>query len=168
MTDDFQHLLNDSKEYLQLRYGILKTELSQHLGEIIALSVVVLIGALLAVGALLYLGAALATAIAPYVGGMAIALCITAAALLFIFAVLYLLRNILFTKPLARAIAKILGIDPNNVGSEEKLQCALRQQQKTVQLQGELCKARLQTQLNEATNKIGWQLVWTLIRKLFK
>ena len=168
MNETYQHLWDDSKEYLQLRYQLLKTELVKNLGKLIGLAALLLLGALTGAGILLYLGAALATAIAPYTGGMAIALCITAGVLALTVWLLFALRKPLFIGPVTRAVARILSLDRRLLADKAQagLESDIERQQKVVEAQGQLCKIRIQTQLQQGTARMGWTILLSLIKRL--
>ena len=110
--DMYQKLLEETKEYVQTRYDLLRIELVEKASKIVAffLLAFVITGCLL--GAFVYFSLALVIWLSAFFESIIIAICVMGVALLFVGWLLYLLRKSLFVNPIIKQLNKIMFSNP--------------------------------------------------------
>ncbi|MDO4190120.1 MAG: phage holin family protein [Bacteroidales bacterium] len=105
---EYQRLINDAKQYVQMRYDLLKLELLDKLSRIIAYLLVVIITLVLGLTAFVYFSLALAYALKPLFGGMGLPLVIIGLFFVLILVVLFRRKEKIFLNPIITKLSSIL------------------------------------------------------------
>lgn len=105
--DEYKKLLSDCKDYLQIRYDLLRLELLDKLSWIIGLIVFVIVGSFLVMGAVAFFSVALVDVLDNMMPTW-VACLILGALLLVILAILYSVRERLFINPFVKLLSSLL------------------------------------------------------------
>ncbi len=108
MDTEYQRFLDEAKNYIGLRYRMLKLELLEKLSSIIAVLVLVLIVVVLLLAALTYFAIAAAYALKPILGGIGYSFCLLGGIFVILVAIIALLRKPLIVNPLIKSLSAIL------------------------------------------------------------
>lgn len=120
MDVEYQQLLNEAKEYTQLRYKILKLEMLEKSSQILGLIVLVIVLTVLLLGATVYFSLSIIYALKPVFGGLTWGFCLFGAIYIVLAAVLFLLRKPLIVNPLVKQLSAILYADDED-GDEKNV-----------------------------------------------
>jgi len=110
---EYKKLLDDTKEYLNSRYDLLRLELLEKLSRIIGLIVLALVVVLLVFGALAFFGMALMFLLSKVVP-LTVSCCILGVVFLLVIALAVLFKERWFINPVVKSLSKILFAEAEN------------------------------------------------------
>lgn len=108
MTDELKKLVADTKEYLDIRYNLLKLELLEKLSRIISLMVLFIVTAVLVLCVLVYFSLALIFWLKELTGSFIVSFLIVGGVFAVICAVVVLCKDRFFINPIVRHLSSIL------------------------------------------------------------
>ncbi|MCI7430135.1 MAG: phage holin family protein [Bacteroidales bacterium] len=119
----YQHLIDDSKRYLRMRYDMLRLELLEKLSRIVALILLVVVSTVLALAAFIYFTFALVAWLTPMLGAV-LPLCIVGGVFVLLLILGIVFRKSLFINPLISQLSHILFYETPKSESDENEQTA--------------------------------------------
>lgn len=108
MDSEYQKLLDETKEYVRLRYKLLKLDLLEKSSRIIALLIVILVAIVLAIGALTYFSLAIIHALEDLLGGLTLGYCIFGGLFVLLALIMFIFKDKLIINPLIKQLSEIL------------------------------------------------------------
>lgn len=108
MDTEYKKFIDDSKEYLKLRYSMLRLELLEKMSLIIALFVVLLVSVVLVLVALTYFTMAAIFALREVLGGVEVGFCIMGGLFVLITLLVIIFRKKWIVNPLIKQLSDIL------------------------------------------------------------
>lgn len=116
---DHKELIRHGQQYLRTRYDLLRLELLEKMGQIIALILLLFCGITLTLTACIYFSFALVNWLGTLLNSEIIAFCIVGSLFLIALLICYTCREQLFLTPLIRQLSKILFKENNEEGTNE-------------------------------------------------
>ncbi|MGN0186503.1 MAG: phage holin family protein [Paludibacteraceae bacterium] len=107
IDNNYQHLIDDSKRYLRMRYDMLRLELLEKLSRIVALLLLVMVSTVLGLAAFIYFTFAFVAWLKPWLGTV-VPLCIVGGVFVLLLIVGIIFRKQLFINPLVSQLSHIL------------------------------------------------------------
>ncbi|NCC99188.1 MAG: hypothetical protein EOL95_05710 [Bacteroidia bacterium] len=114
LDPEYKQLLNDAKEYISLRYDLLRLEVLEKLSLILSLFILIVVSVMLALVAFVYFSLAFAYYLKSLLGSMTPGLCIIGGIFILMLILIALLRKQLIINPLIKHVSKILFKDNDN------------------------------------------------------
>lgn len=108
LDPEYKQLLNDTKEYISLRYDLLRLEVLEKLSLILSLFILIVISVMLALAAFVYFSLAFAYYLKSLLGSMTPGLCIIGGIFILILILIVAFRKQFIINPLIKRISKIL------------------------------------------------------------
>lgn len=105
---DHKEIIRHGQQYLRTRYDLLRLELLEKMGQIIALILLLFCSITLTLTACIYFSFALVNWLGTLMNSEIIAFCIVGCTFLIALLIIYLCREKLFLTPLIRQLSKIL------------------------------------------------------------
>lgn len=105
---DHKEIIRHGQQYLRTRYDLLRLELLEKMGQIIALILLLFCSITLTLTACIYFSFALVNWLRTLMNSEIIAFCIVGCTFLIALLIIYLCREKLFLTPLIRQLSKIL------------------------------------------------------------
>ncbi len=108
MSDDkYQKLIRDGKQYVRMRYDLLRLELLEKMSRILAVILLIIVATFLILAAFIYFTFAIVAWLQPMLGTV-VPLCIVGGFFVLLLLILILLRKKLFVNPIISILSGIL------------------------------------------------------------
>ncbi|MCQ2359882.1 MAG: phage holin family protein [Paludibacteraceae bacterium] len=108
MDNEYQRLLNETKEYAKLRYDMLRLELLEKTTKVVSTIIVAIISTVLGLTALVYFSFAIIFYIDDFIGGTEWGFCIFGCIFLLLVLILAIFSKQLILNPLIKHLSGVL------------------------------------------------------------